>query len=405
MSINYDYSKEIYKTSGITTGSANFYAFSANSLKSLQDGIDAIPPLNAVIAAYYYPYLNYNKLTIEELDLKGTTEIGSFSDLWTAVSKYHLKSAFITGGASLTAEVLYDMYTNKTQLTLAPNKITGPIASDEKNKILLTFSGMPTKPSTVGGNFNWKNESKCFIYPYRYIEFNDGLSEPYILEPQYLKVTGNELHVRQSLSLTGEYDFYVKDYKGDKDGLIYNQTNAGLSVAVTNDPYLNYLNEHKLTRLTNYANQAISIAGAVASGNVLLGVSGATNALGTIAQEQDLKTVPRTINIGGDYITGLNRQTRLEKFTHRFNDSDMNRLAMMFHMYGYKQDKLIVPDLYSRKYWNYLKCSKCNIKSKNGSVPKEHLKELKSIFENGTTLWHINNGAVVGDYHLDNPEV
>ena len=81
----------------------------------------------------------------------------------------------------------------------------------------------------------------------------------------------------------------------------------------------------------------------------------------------------------------------------------MERIALHFHMYGYQQNKLMIPNIKNRKYWNYIKCTQCNLKG-NG-IPKDQLVKLKQIFQAGTTIWHIDNNATVGDYSKDNPEV
>ena len=40
------------------------------------------------------------------------------------------------------------------------------------------------------------------------------------------------------------------------------------------------------------------------------------------------------------------------------------------------------------------------------NIPRSHLEQLKEIFDNGVTVWHIDrNGVTVDDYSMDNYEV
>ena len=73
-------------------------------------------------------------------------------------------------------------------------------------------------------------------------------------------------------------------------------------------------------------------------------------------------------------------------------------------MYGYKQNKLMLPNIKSRYYYNYIKTIGINIRGYR--IPRSHLEELRGIFDKGVTVWHIeNNGVVVGDYSMDNYEI
>ena len=65
--------------------------------------------------------------------------------------------------------------------------------------------------------------------------------------------------------------------------------------------------------------------------------------------------------------------------------------------FGYKVNVIKVPELTSRKYWNYVKTRECEI---GGNAPAETLKKIQEIFNAGVTLWHIDN---VGSFSDDNP--
>ena len=60
-------------------------------------------------------------------------------------------------------------------------------------------------------------------------------------------------------------------------------------------------------------------------------------------------------------------------------------------------------NIYSRHHYNFLKCSVCQLISDN--IPREHLEEIKLIFESGITLWHLENGVTPLDYSVPNHSI
>ena len=71
----------------------------------------------------------------------------------------------------------------------------------------------------------------------------------------------------------------------------------------------------------------------------------------------------------------------------------------MLKMFGYKVNKLEIPNTKSRRYYNYIKTIDANIV---GNIPSNDLSAIKGIFDKGVTIWHTDQ---VGDYSLNNSEV
>ena len=67
-------------------------------------------------------------------------------------------------------------------------------------------------------------------------------------------------------------------------------------------------------------------------------------------------------------------------------------------MYGYKVNELKEPDILSRPNWNYLKTINCNFTGVD--IPEKDMETIKSIFDNGVTLWHHAN--TMYNYDADN---
>ena len=68
-----------------------------------------------------------------------------------------------------------------------------------------------------------------------------------------------------------------------------------------------------------------------------------------------------------------------------------------FNMYGYKVNNVKVPEIHSRKNWNFIKTIDCNF---SGDIPGDDLVKLRQMFDNGITLWHNPNTFL--DYSQSN---
>jgi hypothetical protein len=67
------------------------------------------------------------------------------------------------------------------------------------------------------------------------------------------------------------------------------------------------------------------------------------------------------------------------------NDEYAKIIDDYFSMFGYKVNSLKLPELFSRKSWNYIKTIDCNY---TADIPQEDLQKIKAMFNNGITFWH-----------------
>lgn len=69
-----------------------------------------------------------------------------------------------------------------------------------------------------------------------------------------------------------------------------------------------------------------------------------------------------------------------------------------FTKFGYRVNSTGVPNLHTRKYWNYLKLDQPSV---TGNMPVGDMCMIKQILTNGITFWHTTD---VGNYDLNNNE-
>ena len=79
------------------------------------------------------------------------------------------------------------------------------------------------------------------------------------------------------------------------------------------------------------------------------------------------------------------------------------RLQNYFKRFGYAINDYRPININTRKYYNFVKTSVCNVTGQR--VPHKYLEEIKEIFNKGVTIWHVDNGAEVGNYKVKNMEV
>ena len=68
-----------------------------------------------------------------------------------------------------------------------------------------------------------------------------------------------------------------------------------------------------------------------------------------------------------------------------------------FSQFGYKTNRVKVPNITGRRNWNYVKTVGCYI---DADIPQDDLQEIKSMFDKGITFWH--NPSTFGDYSQAN---
>lgn len=91
--------------------------------------------------------------------------------------------------------------------------------------------------------------------------------------------------------------------------------------------------------------------------------------------------------------------------TYRIQGQFARIIDDFFSMYGYKTNRLKIPNRNGRKAWNYVKTCGCTL---TGSAPADVTASLVQIYDRGITFWRCidlsagNPFTRVGDYTLDN---
>lgn len=125
------------------------------------------------------------------------------------------------------------------------------------------------------------------------------------------------------------------------------------------------------------------------------------------AKITDMINTPNAIKTSGNdtLFNLINSDEKIDIIKYEPKPTIKRKISMYFERYGYKYNNYgkLGDFINNRKYYNFVKTNSCNIAT--AKVPLIHLEEIKEIFNRGTTIWHIDNGAEVLNYEVDNMEV
>jgi len=248
---------------------------------------------------------------------------------------------------------------------------------------------------------------------YRFEDFTLGNSTPNDNARAYFKAFG-------SISVSPNYKIAPCNYKKNyhtfankEESYNYGLTGQKLpACSWISDYFTNWITQNGVNLITggvtDTASAGMSALHAIATaskpvyaqvGVVGAGVSLAANIANTMADIYTHSRVPDQVK--GDANTGdLNYSTGYTGWTAQvmcLRNEYAQRIDQFLTCFGYKTNKVKVPNITGRRNWNYVKTTSCYIEA---DIPQDDLLEIKSMFDKGITLWH--NPSTFADYSQAN---
>ena len=300
---------------------------------------------------------------------------------------------------------------------------------------------------------DYNDEPILNVYPFCYYTLTDGFGNIKMIQPQFLPLYEYngvynyhiDLRVKTNINHDSKYLLYLNGYKSDTEGYIEGMVNKTPLVAPNkSSAYSSFWSRSSSSFTTNYEigkleneltyeqNTRNNMVNGVLSGigNLLtLNLPGAINTttnminnginanenyeLSEYAIEQsynskiaDYVKTPSTVKTLGNNMTFERVIYGNGIVLTKYQQTDTNRkkAKKYFKRYGYPYNNYTSnPCIRTRKAFNYIKFANCNIHGAN--IPQLHLVELKQIFENGITFWHLDRTTDIKNYEQDNSEV
>ncbi|MEE0137743.1 hypothetical protein [Fusobacterium ulcerans] len=149
-----------------------------------------------------------------------------------------------------------------------------------------------------------------------------------------------------------------------------------------------------------------ALSGAALGGYDTIG-TGLANMFGAVQESYRASMIPN--QIGGQTTVGdvtfAYDKLAPTWYKMRIREENARVIDDWFTRFGYKINRVKLPNQIGRRYWNYVQIgSSENIgyspSTSSRSVPAASMEIINTIYRNGTTIWH--NHANIGNYSLDN---
>lgn len=255
-------------------------------------------------------------------------------------------------------------------------------------------------------NYTPKN-NKLYTYPYSYLVATNGGGDANVYRYEFFSTNNCNFSVKGLLAPGGSIRLNPKNYNGQTENNQEVLTLGKFPICNYNvDMYTNWLTQNSLNigghnfttddlnglnAITGFVGSLGGLAGTITTGQNFGGgggiIGGATQIGQALIQKKQHSLVSDAVKgdlNNGDIVTATGNNCF--KFYHMSVRKEYAKLIdNYFSMYGYSINDVKLPNITGRANWNYVKTIGANIE---GDIPENDINELKSIFNNGVTLWH-----------------
>lgn len=167
------------------------------------------------------------------------------------------------------------------------------------------------------------------------------------------------------------------------------------------DAYTNWLTQNSVNNALQTAQGATQTMLGMATFNPMMIQNGINGIVDVMRQKHNASFMPDQAkgNIScGDivYSSGKNVFTAYKLCVR---NEVAHSIDEFFTRFGYQVNRVKVPNITGRTYWNYVKIG-TGEDIGNGDVPNKFKDTLNQIFRNGTTIWHSHDN--IGNFNLNN---
>ena len=293
---------------------------------------------------------------------------------------------------------LKDFFNSWITMDGVDGQISSSVRFDYSNEVEVT------KVNYLGNDYVPKN-NKLFTFPYSFLQVSNhsGQIINYNWENFNLLDIANDgkikFMIKGTITPGGSMKAFPLNYNNILNNYDDNIVIGKLPVgAYNNDVYTNWLTQNGVNIGLNVLSAGMQIGsgigmmatggGALAgAGNVSSGALSIANTLGSIYQHALLPdSVSGNVNCGDvNFTLGL---TNLEFKRMSIKNEYAKIIDDYFSMFGYKVNRVKIPNITGRTNWNYVKTIDCNF---DGDIPQTDLNIIRTMFNNGVTLWHNPN--------------
>lgn len=265
-------------------------------------------------------------------------------------------------------------------------------------------SNLTPFPSTFTGiNGYQPQNAKCYTYPYYYGEIsnNQGGVSQYRFE-LFNDPNSRDFIRHNCFNIDSSCTIAPLQYAGESENFDQALTlPCGVQCAWAGDSYAAWQAQNSAKNTFKLLGSILGLGVAAAKGSPLGAVASLSGAASVAASTIDAQNLTNSAkgNMSGP-IEAL--QANKLGFTSKImaiSADDAERLDKYFDAYGYATNTAKEPNLRTRPYWNYIKTRDVHVHT---SFDYGWAQQIEAMFNSGVTLWHVDAGAVIGDYSMDN---
>lgn len=293
---------------------------------------------------------------------------------------------------------LKDFFNSWVTMEGIDGQISASVRFDYSNEVEVT------KVNYLGNDYVPKN-NKLFTFPYSFLQVSNhsGQIINYNWENFNLLDIASDgkikFMIKGTITPGGSMKAFPLNYNNILNNYDDNIVLGKLPIgAFNNDVYTNWLTQNGVNIGLNVLSAGMQVASGIGmmatgagslagAGNIASGALAIGNTLGSVYQHSLIPdSVSGNVNCGDvNFTLGL---TNLEFKRMSIKNEYAKIIDDYFSMFGYKVNTVKVPNITGRSNWNYVKTIDCNF---DGDIPQTDLNIIRTMFNNGVTLWHNPN--------------
>lgn len=277
----------------------------------------------------------------------------------------------------------------------------------------VTYEHTTAKQTTLNG-YTPKNK-KLLCYPYNYMLLSNNAGSSNILQYELFSTSDCTFEIEGIPTVGGSIKCVPMNYKGierlQEEGIMCGKFPV---LSWSQDAYTNWLTINAVNNTVGFVTDGLKVIGGtigavstastgfgavMGAGTAISGVEGIISRMVNIHQHSFTPNSARGNTNGGDINTAYKMNT-FYFYKMSIRKEWAQRIDDFFTMFGYKTNRVKIPNTNHRKRFWYTKTIDCEI---DGRIPQKDLQKIKDCYNNGITFW--KNGSEIGEFNLDNPVV
>ncbi|MBO7694235.1 MAG: hypothetical protein J6T10_16575 [Methanobrevibacter sp.] len=336
----------------------------------------------------------------------------SYGGIWEAGGAYIFDNT--TSGLTMMVNVIKAYDDNGygdaiTAVYAVPKKVindTSPQEAHYSGQLSpVTYTHTTTKPSSLNGYTPVNN--KLLTFPYCYILNSNNNGSSNVLQYENFSTNDCQFEISGVPTIGASIKCSPKNYKNaevnQEEGLMCGKFPT---MSWSQDLYTNWLTQNAVNIGVGIASNALGIIGGAGllgagggmagAGMITSGALGIASSIGQIYEHSLQPPVAKGNTNGGD-INTCNSKNKFYFYHMTIKAEYAQIIDNYFSMFGYKVNRVKVPNKAHRARWWYTKCIDVNI---DGPVPNDDMQKIKNAYNDGITFWR--NASEIQNYSLSN---